>query len=134
MMIPTRSIKPSQRILIADDDPTVRKFLTSIIKTEGYPVVAVNDGREAYRRLKDDSDFGVVILDLMMPHLRGLDIVRHMRTEKRLMRIPVVVITGDGNLSQMAECLPAGATALLTKPFTPERLKNTLRLLLNMKN
>lgn len=129
--MPVQPIHSSRRILIADDDPSVLQFLTSILKTEGYGVVAVNDGREAYRRLVADADFEVAVIDLMMPHLKGLDIVRYMRTEKRLMKIPIVITTGSGDLSMMAECLPAGASALLTKPFAPTQLQDTLRLLLN---
>jgi CheY-like chemotaxis protein len=121
----------SQRVLIVEDDPEVRRLITSVVEGEGYPVVALGDGREAYRQLKSDANFGVVILDMMMPHLKGIDIARYMRTEKRLMRIPVVMITGGDELSRMAESFSAGASAFLPKPFTTEQLQNTLRLFLN---
>ena len=121
----------SRLVLVADHDPSVRQFLTATLKTEGYTVVAVNDGREAYRRLVSDADFEFAVLDLMMPHLKGLEIVRYMRTEKRLMKIPVVMTTSGADLSMMAECLPAGVSALLTKPFAPTQLQDTLRLFLN---
>jgi len=130
-MISLQRPHSSRRVLVADDDPSVRQFLTAILKTEGYTVVAVNDGREAYRRLVSDAAFEVAVLDLMLPHLKGLEIVRYMRTEKRLMKIPVVMTTSGADLSMMAECLPAGASALLTKPFAPTQLQETLRLLLN---
>jgi DNA-binding response OmpR family regulator len=121
-------------VLIVDDDPDVRRLIASIAEEEGYAVVAVADGREAYRQLMSDANFGVVILDMMMPHLKGVDIARYMRTEKRLMRIPVIMITGGDGLELMAESFSAGAVAFLPKPFAPERLQNALRLFLNKDN
>src|SRR5882762_6330757 len=121
----------SHRILVVDDEEDIRKLITTIVEEEGYTVVALADGREAYRRLMSDANFGAVILDLMMPHLKGPDIARYMRTEKRLMRIPVLMITGGDELSLMADSFEAGATAFLPKPFTPEQLQSTLRLFLS---
>jgi len=123
--------QPSQRILIADDDPVIRHLLASILKREGHTVVVVNDGREAYRILQHDADFGAIIIDMMMPHLEGLDIIRHMRTEKRLARIPVMLITSEQALGLMKESFAAGATVFLPKPFSAEQLQTMLRLLLS---
>src|SRR5947209_9827259 len=94
--------RPS-RILVADDDPVIRLLVTAIIEKEGYTPVVVEDGREAYRVLQSDSDFKAAIFDMMMPHLEGVEIIRHMRTEKRLMRIPVMLITSERDLKLMAE-------------------------------
>jgi CheY-like chemotaxis protein len=124
---------PSTRILIADDDPIIRHFVSSVVRKEGYEVVVVNDGREAYRLLQTDANFKAAIFDLMMPHLEGLDIIRYMRTEKRLLRIPVMMITSERDLKLMANSFAAGATLFLPKPFTPEQLQITLRMLLSSK-
>jgi CheY-like chemotaxis protein len=123
--------KPSQRILVADDDPVIRLLVTSIVKREGYTVVVVNDGREAYRVLQRDADFGAAIFDMMMPHLEGIEIIRHMRTEKRLMRIPVMMITSESDLKLMKDSFDAGATAYLPKPFTTTQLLIMLRMLVS---
>ena len=120
----------SQRVLVADDDPVIRKLVTSAIQREGLVVVIANDGREAYRILKSDDDFKAAVFDMMMPHLKGLDIIRYMRTEKRLMRIPIMMISAEQDIKLMANSFTAGASAFLPKPFTPEQLRNTLRLLL----
>jgi len=122
------------RVLIAEDDRALRDSLAALVETEGYAAVVVDDGRDAYRRLLADADFSMVILDMLMPYLKGLDILRYMRTEKRLMKIPVVMITGDCDLSLMADSFAAGAVAFLTKPFKPEQLQNTLRLFLSRNN
>jgi two-component system response regulator MtrA len=126
----SQSSPPTKRILIADDDPVMRKLLTSIVRNEGYDAVVVDDGREAYRILQADSDFKAGIFDMMMPHLEGLDIIRYMRTEKRLQRIPVMMISAERDLQLMAKSFEAGATVFLTKPFTPDHVQKTLRILL----
>ena len=120
----------SQRILVADDDPVVRLLVTSILKSGGYTPVVVEDGREAYRVLRSDSDFKAAIFDMMMPHLPGMDVIRHMRTERRLMRIPVMLITSERDPKLMAESFAAGATIFLPKPFTTGQLRLMLQMLL----
>jgi CheY-like chemotaxis protein len=118
-----------QRILVADDDPVIRLLVTSILKKEGYTLVAVEDGREAFRVLQSDADFGAAIFDMSMPHLEGMDVIRHMRTEKRLMRIPVMLITSERDNNLMAESFAAGAAVFLPKPFTTGQLQLMLRML-----
>jgi two-component system sensor histidine kinase ChiS len=120
----------TKRILIADDDPVMRHLLTSIVRKEGYDTVVVDDGREAYRILQSDADFRAGIFDMMMPHLEGLDIIRYMRTEKRLQRIPVMMISAERDLQLMARSFVAGATVFLTKPFNTTQFQSTLRVLL----
>ena len=129
-MQPQRN-KTSNRILIADDDPVIRQLLAAIVTREGYTPVTVCDGRDAYRILRTDSDFRAAIFDMMMPHLKGLDIIKYMRTEKRLLRIPAMMITSEQDLKVMVESFAAGATLFLPKPFTAERLVTSLRMLLN---
>jgi DNA-binding response OmpR family regulator len=67
----------------------------------------------------------------MMPHLQGLDVIRFMRTEKRLKRIPVLMITSEQDLKLITESFAAGVTLFLPKPFTSQLFLSTLRLLLN---
>jgi two-component system response regulator MtrA len=121
----------SRRILVADDDPVIRHLVTSLIEKEYYEAVVVNDGKEAYRILRSDSNFCAAIFDKMMPHLQGLDVIRFMRTEKRLKRIPVLMITSEQDLQLITESFAAGVTLFLPKPFTPQLFLRTLRLLLN---
>src|SRR3989440_12975965 len=119
------------RILVADDDPVIRLLMTAIIEKEGYTPVVVEDGREAYRVLQSDSDFKAAICDMKVPHLEGVEIIRHMKTEKRLMRIPVMLITSERGHRLMAESFAAGAAVFLPKPFTTGQLRLMLRMLLN---
>jgi CheY-like chemotaxis protein len=119
----------SNRVLVADDDPVIRRLLTGIIEREGYTAVTVEDGRAAFRILQSDSDFCGAIFDMMMPNLSGLDVIRYMRTEKRLMRIPVLMVTSEQDLKFTAASFAAGATVFLPKPFTAAQFQITFKIL-----
>ena len=121
----------TKRVLIADDDAVIRQIVTRLVEKEGYKPVICSDGREAYQTLQADSDFRGAIFDMMMPYLQGLEIIRFMRTERRLMRIPVMMITSEQDLKLMVNSFSSGATLFLPKPFTPEHFQLTLRLLLS---
>jgi two-component system chemotaxis response regulator CheY len=128
-MLPDR-LRVSKRVLIADDDPVMRHLITAIIKQQEHEAVVANDGRAAYRILQSDADFKAAILDMTMPFLEGLDLIRFMRSEKRLMRIPIMMITAEQDIKLMASSFSAGATAFLPKPFTPEQIQSAIRMLL----
>lgn len=122
--------QPAPRVLIADDDPVMRQLLKAMIRKEGYEVVVVEDGREAFRTLQSDANFQAGVFDMMMPHLQGLDVISYMRTEKRLRRIPILMISAESDLKLMAQSFMAGATVFLTKPFTTEQFQTTFRILM----
>jgi CheY-like chemotaxis protein len=132
--MPPKAAQSSQRILVADDDPVIRHLVASIVRKEGYTALTVSDGREAYRILQRDANFGAAIFDVTMPHIEGTDIIRYMKTEKRLMRIPAVIITSGQDLKLLTASFAAGATVFLPKPFTPAQLRNLLQLLIGKSN
>jgi CheY-like chemotaxis protein len=121
----------SRRILVADDDPAILRLVTAIVEKEGYEVVPAKDGREAYQILQKDSDFLAGIFDVMMPHIQGPELVRYMRTEKRLMRIPVMMMTAEQNPKLSSDSFAAGAVVFLPKPFTTAQLQIMLRMLIS---
>src|ERR1700681_3187666 len=106
-------LKTPNRVLVADDDPVMRLLLTTILKQQECEVVVATDGREAFRILQTDSRFSAAILDMSMPYLEGLDLIRYMRTENRLIRIPIMMITAEQDLKLMTDSFSAGATAFL---------------------
>ena|SRR5436190_9871757 len=119
------------RVLVADEDAATGELLTSIAEQEGYDLISVSDGRDAYRILKADVNFQAAVFNMTMPHLDGIDIVRFMKTEKRMMRIPVVLVAGEPGLKDIVNSFAAGAVAFLPKPFTTEQLQRTLRIALS---
>jgi CheY-like chemotaxis protein len=120
-----------RRILVADDDPAILRLVTAIVEKEGYTVVPARDGKEAYKILQGDADFIAGIFDVVMPHIQGPELVRFMKTEKRLMRIPVMMMTAEQNPKLSSDSFSAGAVVFLPKPFTTAQLQIMLRMLIN---
>src|SRR5205814_9796156 len=96
------------RILVADDDPAILRLVTTILEKEGFSVVSVRDGREAYKALQDDVGFTAAVLDVVMPQITGPELVRVMKTEKRFMKIPVMMMTDEHDLKLPTDCLEVG--------------------------
>lgn len=119
------------RILIAEDDSVIRHLVCSIVKSEGYEAVVAEDGRQALGILQTDTNFRGAIFDMMMPYIQGIDIIRHMRTEKRFMKIPVMMITSAQDILLIGKTFAAGATLYLQKPFTHEQLISMLHTLVS---
>ena len=122
--------QPSRRILVADDDPAILRLVAAIVEKEGYTVVPARDGQEAYTILKSDSDFVAGIFDVVMPHIQGTELVRYMKTEKRLMRIPVMMMIAEQNPRLSSDSFSGQAVVFLLKPFTTAQLQIMLRMLI----
>ncbi|MGI9106037.1 MAG: response regulator [Pyrinomonadaceae bacterium] len=121
----------SHRILVADDDPAILRLVKTLVEKEGYTVVTAGDGREAYKILQSDASFTAAIIDVVMPHIQGPELVRHMRTEKRLMKIPVMMMTAEQNPKHSSDSFAAGAIVFLPKPFTASQLQVMLSVLIS---
>jgi CheY-like chemotaxis protein len=121
----------SRRILVADDDPAILRLVTAIVEKEGYSVIPAKDGREAYKILQSDADFVAGIFDVVMPHIQGPELVRYMKTESRLMQIPVMMMTAEQNPKLSSDSFSAGAVVFLPKPFTTAQLQIMLRMLIS---
>jgi DNA-binding response OmpR family regulator len=118
------------RILIIDDDPTVGVTLSRMLELEGHTVVRVETAQEGLDRAAAEAP-DAVILDMRMPVMGGLDFVRRLRSDARLSRLPVGIVTGDYFLSEqvIAELTSLGAT-IRYKPVWMEDLTALTRTLL----
>lgn len=122
----TESSQP--RILVADDDPAILRLVKAIVEKEGFTVVTARDGKEAYKLLQSGDPFTAAIFDVVMPYIQGTELVRYMQSEKRLMRIPVIMMTAEQNSRLSSDSFAAGAVAFLPKPFTNAQLQTMLRM------
>ena len=122
--------KDARRIIVADDDPAILRLVTTILEKEGYTVVTARDGREAYKLLQEDQGFTAAVFDVVMPHISGPELVRYMKTEKRLMKIPVMMMTAEQDPKLSSDSFAAGAVVFLPKPFTTAQLQIMLRMLI----
>jgi CheY-like chemotaxis protein len=119
-----------RKILIADDDPAILRLITAILEKEKFGVTAARDGREAYKILQKDATFTAAILDVVMPNISGPELVRYMKTEKRLMKIPVMMMTAEQDPKLSSDSFAAGAVIFLPKPFTAAQLQTMLQMLI----
>lgn len=111
------------RILIADDDPISLHVIKKYLATAEYDVIAVQDGREAWKLLQESPEnFAVVIADRIMPHLHGVDLLKLMQNNALLKKVPVIMITGIAEKEETVAALKGGVFDFLFKPVEKELL------------
>jgi CheY-like chemotaxis protein len=123
----------NRRMLVADDDPAILRLIATILEKENFNVVTARDGREAYKILQADPNFTAAILDVVMPHISGPELVRYMKSEERLKRIPVMMMTAEQDPKLSSDSFAAGAIVFLPKPFTTAQLQIMLQMLIGKK-
>jgi len=111
-------------VLIADDDPSVRGLLRTLLARRGYGVIEAEDGTAAIEKLAA-RPVDVVITDLVMPRANGFEVLR--RARERQPQTPVVMLTAEGSIQDCVEAMRAGAFNFLTKPFHPNDLEEVVR-------
>ena len=109
--------------LVADDEPHIGRIIKMKLEQQGrFEVTLAYDGREALEVLRREGDIGLVLLDLMMPYLSGLDVLAEMKRDERLKLVPTIVLTAAGQEQQHHMAMELGASEFLTKPFSPKKL------------
>lgn len=116
-------------IFLADDDHLVRDLVELRLGADGYSVVSVEDGDLAVQRLKAVSP-ALIILDLQMPRMGGLAVLRALAKEPRLDRTPIMMLTASGDAADVAAAATLGVSAYVLKPFEPDVLAARVRKIL----
>lgn len=109
-------------VLVVDDEPHVGRIIQMKLEQGPFRVTLAYDGIEALEALDREKDVKVVWLDLMMPHVSGLEVLARMRADDRTKELPCVILTAAGNDTQRERAMTLGATDFMTKPFSPKRL------------
>lgn len=107
---------PLRTVLLAEDDPAIRRIAEIALGREGFEVYSVGDGAEALQYL-EDSLFDLVILDGLMPKMDGLEACRRMKANRRTARIPVIILSARSQHADEAAGRAAGAAGYIRKPF-----------------
>lgn len=110
-----------KKILVVDDEQDVTDLVAYHLKAKGFQVETLNDATASIAKARSFLP-DVVILDIMMPHLSGLQICRILRTEPKLSRVPVIFLTAKSEPADRIEGLETGADDYLPKPFSPKEL------------
>lgn len=116
-------------LLVADDDDLLRDLVKEVLEEEGYQVYTAKDGQEAVDVFWNTPDIALVILDIMMPKMDGMEVLEEIRERTD---VPILMLTALGDSSSELACLRHGASDFVSKPFhydiLVERVKNLLRL------
>ena len=114
------------RILLVDDELSVQKLLGYPLRKDGYDVVPALDGREAIEAMRDQR-FDLVVLDLMLPHVNGLEVCRRLRATSS---VPIIMLTARDEESDKVQGLELGADDYITKPFSVREFRSRVKAVL----
>jgi len=112
-----------EKILIIDDEDFILQLSSDILKKSEYSVETASDGKQGIKLLESDK-FDLILTDIKMPNINGLDVIRHVRINNK--EIPIIVITGHGTLDIAIDSLRLGAQGFILKPFTPAELRTAV--------
>jgi two-component system, LuxR family, response regulator FixJ len=118
------TMQPEPVIYVIDDDDAVRQSLEFLLKTAGYAVRGFESGK-AFLDVLPQLKFGCIITDVRMPEITGIDVLRHVKEAG--VDIPVIVITGHGDISLAVDAMKLGAVDFLEKPFDEDQLLGALK-------
>ena len=112
----------SKKILIVDDSRTIRQQVAFTLSKGGYTVVEAEDGLKGIEKLKSESGIAMIISDVNMPNMDGLEMVEHIHKDESLPKVPIIMLTTEGSGALINRAKAAGAKGWLVKPFEPEQL------------
>ena len=110
------------RILIADDEPHIRRILQTLLETVGFEVDLRQDGTDAIEAIQGSEPYDLILLDIMMPGATGLEVLEKIRQMDERKSTPVVILTAKGQDADRQAAFSLGADDFLTKPFSPKKL------------
>ena len=116
------------KILVADDDPIMRRIIELRLIKDGHQVTMAIDGREAMEHIDKSGKFDLVITDMMMPFSSGLEIVGRVKSNVEK-KTPVIVLSAMGQENIVLEAFNLGADDYITKPFSPNELSMRVKRL-----
>ena len=119
MLAPSRGLR---HVLVADDEPHIGRIIQMKLEQGPFRVTLVHDGQEALDALDGGEPIDLVLLDLMMPRLSGLDVLAALRANPRHAALPCIILTAAGQEQQYRQAMALGATDFMTKPFSPKKL------------
>lgn len=120
------------RIVIADDDPDIRELVAFKLRHDGHDITAVGDGAAAVAACTSEPP-DLVILDVMMPGMSGLDAAREIRADEGLRGLPIIMLTARAQESDIEQGFQAGADDYVVKPFSPRELASRVNAVLARK-
>ena len=109
-------------VLVADDEPHIGRIIKMKLEQGPFDVTLAYDGQEALAAVESSSDLALVLLDVMMPKMSGLDVLARLRADPRHRALPCIILTAAGQEQHYRQAMALGANDFLTKPFSPKKL------------
>ena len=110
----------NKKVLVVDDDAINRKLIIKILEKKGFEAVEASNGVEALTTLNTNNDIDIILLDIVMPVMNGIEFLKQIRTDSKYMDIPVIILTTDDTKKE--ETLTYGANDIIIKPVSPVNL------------
>jgi DNA-binding response OmpR family regulator len=120
---------PAQRVLVVEDDPDIGQLLTHYLQKAGFEPMLLASGRDVLARARREA-FDVILLDIMLPGLDGLQVCRALRSDPGTAQVPIIMLTAKGEEPDRIVGLELGADDYITKPFSPNEVIARIRALL----
>ncbi len=117
-------------IMTVDDSASIRQMVSFTLKSAGYDVVEATDGVDALSKLKGQYRVRMMFVDLNMPNMDGIELIRAVRANPTYKFIPIVMLTTESQVSKKREGKAAGATGWIVKPFKPQQLLSVTKKVL----
>ena len=112
----------SKKVLVVDDSQTVRQQVSIALSQAGYEVLEAGDGVEGFEKISGDEEIKLVVCDVNMPRMNGLEMVEKVRGESQYDKLPIVMLTTEGAPQLIARAKKAGAKGWIVKPFKADLL------------
>ena len=112
----------AKKILIVDDSKTIRQQVAFTLSKGGYEVVEAEDGQIGYDTLKNATDIAMVISDVNMPNMDGIEMIETIAKDSAITPLPIIILTTEGSGKLIDRAKAAGAKGWLVKPFKPDQL------------
>jgi DNA-binding response OmpR family regulator len=122
----------TSRIVVADDDPDIRRLIVFTLRRRGYEVHEAGAGDAALELVRKELP-DLVVLDVMMPGLTGIEVAQMLKANADTASIPIIILSAKGQAAEVNAGIDAGAHAYMVKPFTPQDLAAKIRELLGAK-
>ena len=119
-----------KKILLVDDSPSVRQQVRLALSEAGYPVVEATDGLDGLAKLAATPDVGLIISDINMPRMNGLDMIEKVRTDAKHVTLPILMLTSEGQPALIDRGKKAGVKGWVVKPFKADMLLAAVKKLL----